>query len=143
MIRTKRTNQIHYISNINITPLTDVCLVLLIIFMVTMPVISKEDAFKISLPTASQQDPLPSSPIVVRLTRDREVFVNNNRVEFSALGARIAQVHQKYGSTLLVVRADEGLPYSMVINAIDVARGAGVNTIALATRERNGITAPR
>jgi biopolymer transport protein ExbD len=142
MIRTKREKG-SFISNINITPFTDVVLVLLIIFIVTMPKIEKESAVKVSLPQAAPHEELKSSPITVQITPAMDIFVNDNRVAPEGLGARIDQLHKKYGSTVLVVRADESIPYRTVVKVIDIARKAGVNTVALATREPNGVAPPR
>ncbi len=142
MIRTKREKG-SFISNINITPFTDVVLVLLIIFIVTMPKIDKESSVKVSLPQSQPNGELQSSPIVVQIAQDNEIYVNDNRVEPEALAGRIDELHKKYGSTVLVVRADEHIAYRTVVQVIDIARSAGVNTVALATRERTGVPVPR
>lgn len=136
MIRTKRTKSIKLITDINITPFTDVCLVLLIIFMVTASALTKETSLRVNLPkSTTANDALPTS-VTVRITSSRHLFVNNQPVtSFADMEAKIAAHHNKYGTRLLVVRADEGIPYQLVINTIDVARKVGVDQIALATRQ--------
>ena len=136
MIRTKRNKSIKLITDINITPFTDVCLVLLIIFMVTASALTKETSLRVNLPkSATATDALPTS-VTVRITSDRHIFVNDIPVTSLAdMEAKIAAYHKQFGTRLLVVRADEGIPYQMVINTIDVARKVGVDQIALATRQ--------
>ena len=135
MIRTKRPQFVKMISDINITPFTDVCLVLLIIFMVTASALTRESSLRVNLPRAATAEVPMASSLTVRITRDQELFLNYEKVTFGTLGPLIARHHEKYGTRLLVVRADEGIPYRLVIWAIDIARQAGVDQIALATRE--------
>lgn len=136
MIRSKRTKNIKMITDINITPFTDVCLVLLIIFMVTASALTKETSLRVNLPKSTTSiDAVPTS-VTVRITPDLHLFLNNNPVPtFSKLQSLIAANHAKFGTRLLVVRADEGVPYKLVIQTIDVARKVGVDQIALATRQ--------
>ena len=140
MIRTKRTNQSKQISGINITPLTDVCLVLLIIFMVTASaLVTKESGFKVPLPKASKTTLLPSTPLIVRIAKGPKLSLNNKPVTFETLGASIASYRAKDdGDISLVVKADENIPYRFVIQAIDIAGKAGVDNVMLATRQPDG-----
>ncbi|MHB9129842.1 MAG: ExbD/TolR family protein [Armatimonadota bacterium] len=142
MIRTRRAPTRKMITDINITPFTDVCLVLLIIFMVTATSLTKESSLKLKLPQASPTEaPLPSN-ITVRITRDQQIYVNADLVSLSTLSNAIKTRHEKYGADLLVVKADEGVPYRLVVTTIDMARQVGVNQFALATRQPEGVSPP-
>lgn len=134
MIRSRRGTQNKLISGINITPFTDICLVLLIIFMVTATALSEESSLKIRLPKAATADtPMPSS-LTVRIGADRAMFLNNFPVTMATLPAKMRAVQQQSDVKLVVVKADEHLPYQMVIDVIDVARNLGIEGIALSTR---------
>jgi biopolymer transport protein ExbD len=135
MIRTRRSKQSSQISGINITPFTDVCLVLLIIFLVTAHAFTRESSLRLNLPrAASAQTPLPTS-VTVKITREHQVYLDDTRISLDTLGQSLKQARGRHGVDLLVVKADEGIPYRLVITAIDVARKVGFDQIALATRQ--------
>ncbi len=134
MIRTKRAQAQKTIEEINITPFTDVCLVLLIIFMVTMPKITLERSMKLNLPKAANQQELVPKAVTVQITRDRKLYVDGDIVAWTDLEAKLAAMHQKDGTRRLVVRGDEAIPYQYVVTTIDTARKVGVDQVNLATR---------
>ncbi|HEY3416487.1 MAG TPA: biopolymer transporter ExbD [Armatimonadota bacterium] len=142
MIRTKRTGkQIGFISNINITPFTDVCLVLLIIFMITAPTMI-EKGLLVKLPSSSEANiELPRS-VTVRVTRDQQYYVNNEKVAYANLQDKIAEIHAQTGAKLLVFRGDEAIPYQTFIQVVDLARQVGVDDIGLAARKIPGTHQP-
>ncbi|HEX2951444.1 MAG TPA: biopolymer transporter ExbD [Armatimonadota bacterium] len=137
MIRTRRTGQSKQISGINITPLTDVCLVLLIIFMVTASaLVNKESGFNLPLPKASKSTVLPSAPLVVRIEQGPKLSLNNKPATFENLGQMIEGYKPQDGNDLsIVIKADENIPYRYVIQTIDIAGKAGVSNTMLATRQ--------
>jgi len=139
MIRTKRSDKIRIIKDINITPFTDVCLVLLIIFMVTASALTKETSMNVNLPKAVTADkPMPAS-VTVRITRDLQVYVNTEKIDYAMLGAKLKQLRDDYNqTTLLVVKADESIPYRYVIETIDIARQLGYVHTGLGTRRPEG-----
>ena len=135
MIRSKRSDKVRIIKDINITPFTDVCLVLLIIFMVTASSLTKETSMNVNLPKAATADtPLPAS-VTVRITRDMKVYVNKDLIDYAILKPTLQKMHDTYDTELLVVKADEGIPYRLVIETIDTARQVGITQIGLATRQ--------
>jgi biopolymer transport protein ExbD len=143
MIRTRRTKNNNTITGINITPFTDVCLVMLIIFIVTAHAFTKESSLRLNLPrAASAQTPLPAS-LTLQITRERRVYLDTTPVTFETLGQRLKQARGSGRADLLVVKADEGVPYRLVITAIDIARTVGFDQIALATRQPETTAARR
>ncbi len=135
MIRSKRAPGVKLITGINITPFTDVCLVLLIIFMVTATALTKETSLNLNLPKASTpKQPLPTS-VTVRITHEQQVYVNKDQVTFATLQDRLSQLRARLNTNTLVVKADEGVPYRLVIQTIDLARQVGLDQISLATRQ--------
>jgi len=143
MIRTKRSPYKRMITDINITPFTDVCLVLLIIFMVTATTLTKESTLRLNLPKAvTAETPLPIS-VTVKITHDQQMYLNydqySNLVTFATLESKLRELYTAHGAQVLVVKADEGVPYKLVIHTIDTARKVGLTQIALATREPEAV----
>jgi biopolymer transport protein ExbD/biopolymer transport protein TolR len=125
-------------SNINVTPMVDVMLVLLIIFMVITPMLQNKvqiDMAKVdnatSMPDADKDD-----AIVVAVTRDGGVFLGQNKTSVSELGSQVsAALADKPGKTIFI-RADARAQYRAVEDAIDAVRTAGVDDVGLLTQKR-------
>jgi biopolymer transport protein ExbD len=120
-------------ADINITPMIDVLLVLIIIFMVISP-------FSVGLRTLVP-DPAPKRPqapraqdIVVTLQLDRTVLLNMERVDLPTLHARLLQIFQARGDDVIFLRGDGGLDFGRVAEVIDIAKGAGLSRVALMLR---------
>jgi biopolymer transport protein ExbD/biopolymer transport protein TolR len=125
-------------SNINVTPMVDVMLVLLIIFMVITPMLQNKvqiDMAKVSNPT-SMPDADKDDAIVVAITRDGGVFLGQDKIAVSELGARVRdKLSDKPGKTIFI-RADARAQYRAVEDAIDAVRTAGVEDVGLLTQKR-------
>jgi len=144
MIRTKRSDKIRIIKDINITPFTDVCLVLLIIFMVTASALTKEKSLELSLPKSSSANVRLDSSVTVRIDQAQQLYVNDNKVTDVQLMPRLKAMRDKYGTKLLVIKADGRVPYQRFISVIDAGREAGIAQYGLATREpdQNSVRQP-
>ena len=125
-------------SNINVTPMVDVMLVLLIIFMVITPMLQNKvavDMAKVDNPTA-MPDADKEDAIVVAITRSGDVFLGQNKVAASELGALVRdKLADKPGKTIFV-RADARAQFRAVEDAIDAVRTAGVDDVGLLTQKR-------
>jgi biopolymer transport protein TolR len=125
-------------ANINVTPMVDVMLVLLIIFMVITPMLQNKvqvDMAKVDNPT-SMPDADKEDSIVVAITRDGGVFLGQDRIAVSELGARVRdKIADKPGKTIFV-RADARAQFRAVEDAIDAVRTAGVDEVGLLTQKR-------
>ena len=127
-------------SNINVTPMVDVMLVLLIIFMVITPMLQNKVAIDmakadnpVSMPDADKDD-----AIVVAITRDGDVFLGQNKVATNELGALVRdKLSDKPGKTIYI-RADARAQYLAVENAIDAVRTSGVDDVGLLVQKREG-----
>ncbi len=127
-------------SNINVTPMVDVMLVLLIIFMVITPMLQNKvqiDMAKVnnavSMPDADKDD-----AIVVAITRDGGVFLGQDKVATDQLGAKVRdKLSDKPGKTIFI-RADARAQYRAVEDAIDAVRTAGVEDVGLLTQKKEG-----
>jgi biopolymer transport protein ExbD/biopolymer transport protein TolR len=127
-------------SNINVTPMVDVMLVLLIIFMVITPMLQNKVAIDmakvdnaVAMPDADKED-----AIVVAITRDGGVFLGQDKVAPSELGRKVLdKLADKPGKTIYV-RADARAQYKAVEDAIDDVRTAGVDEVGLLTAKKEG-----
>ena len=125
-------------SSINVTPMVDVMLVLLIIFMVITPMLQNKvsvDMAKVDNPT-NMPDADKEDAIVVAITRDGGVFLGQNKVAVDQLGGMVRdKLADKPGKTIFV-RADARAQYKAVEDAIDAVRSAGVDDVGLLTQKR-------
>lgn len=126
-------------AEINITPLTDIFLVLLIIFMVTTTAIAEagqdRGGFKVNLPKGgkSEAGEIPRDLVVAILADGRAVV--GGKVQDDAELSRTFDASAKLNSdTVLVVQADEGVPHGRVVAVMEAARAAGLSRLAIATR---------
>jgi biopolymer transport protein ExbD/biopolymer transport protein TolR len=125
-------------SNINVTPMVDVMLVLLIIFMVITPMLQNKVAVDMAkventknMPDADKED-----AIVVAITRDGEVYLGQNKTSLDQLGEQVREkLADKPGKTIYV-RADARAQYLAVENAVDAVRTAGVDNVGLLTQKK-------
>ena len=114
----------------NVVPLCDVLLVLLIIFMVITPMVQK--GIDVKLPeTTAEAGAAPQGLIVLTLKRDLAVLINQEQVEMNMLGGRLREIYEVRQDKTIFVRADARVPYSAVIEMIDIAKGAGVDVTGI------------
>ena len=125
-------------SNINVTPMVDVMLVLLIIFMVITPMLQNKvqvDMARVDNPT-NMPDADKEDAIVVAITRDGGVFLGQTKVAVTELGGLVREkLSDKPGKTIYV-RADARAQFRAVEDAIDAVRTAGVDDVGLLTNKR-------
>lgn len=121
-------------ADINITPLTDVLLVLLVIFMVTASAITQA-GFNIKLPKSVSQDTSQTSEVTISITRDRQYFVGRDKIDEARLFDHLKQVASRSRTNRVVINADESVPYGAVVKAMDASRQAGLFSIGLSTQK--------
>lgn len=120
------------ITGINITPLVDVMLVLLVIFMVTTSYIDNK-GIKISLPQASTAESKAASAATFSITADAQVYLNDQQLDDAQLTAAIANTAAS-GSPVTIA-ADRHTPHGKVITLIDKLRSGGITTFSISTRD--------
>lgn len=129
-------------ADINITPLTDIFLVLLIIFMVTSSVIVNQSAagakagLKVNLPKGGAADVAPTSnDLSIAILVDGRLVVAGSVVTAEELKASLDRAKQDNPNTLVVVQADEGVPHGKVVEVMEMAKAAGLAQLAIGVRE--------
>jgi biopolymer transport protein TolR len=122
-------------SDINVTPLIDVVLVLLIIFMVLTPSMLKN--LPMMVPDKNEDTSTPAMPpdssIMVEYTAKRELTVNSEAVAVEALATNLADRLKARRQKVVFFKAEDKAPYGEVVRLLDIARGSGAETLAIVT----------
>ena len=115
------------LGDINVTPLVDVVLVLLLVFMVTAPMMSR--GIDVSLPVADQPQTDPEDRITVSVTAQERVYIGDRPVALPLLVEQLRGRLQGLATKVVYLRADEGLRYGKVIEVVDAIKRAGAEQI--------------
>ena len=117
------------LSEINVTPLVDVMLVLLIIFMVTAPMM--QSGIEVNLPSAeTRSNPSPGG-LVLTVTKDRYIYMENKIVNLFLLESRIKNYFVGKEKKLVFLKADKDVSYGYMIDVMDVLKKAGIQNVGL------------
>ena len=123
------------ITGINVTPLVDIILVVLIIFMATAPLIHNR-AMKVDLPKAAQHEKAATEALQVVYNAQREITISGRRVTQEQLGSELKAMVSKAADLRVALRADRNLPYGEIVQILDLVRGAGVHKIGLEVKAK-------
>jgi biopolymer transport protein TolR len=121
------------LSEINIVPLVDIMLVLLIIFMITAPMM--QHGMNIDIPKVTSK-PLPSEqePQILNITKDRNIILNEKRVEMKDLKRAVEFLFVNKPKKEIFLKADKDVPYGFVVTCMGLIRQAGIEKINIVTR---------
>jgi biopolymer transport protein ExbD len=131
-------------SDINITPLTDIFLVLLIIFMVTSSVIVNAGAgtragLKVNLPQGGSADvAAQATDLSVAVLMDGRLVLGGDVVSADELKRALSEAKAKNPETLIIVQADEGVPHGKVVEVMEMVKAEGLSQLAIGVREGKG-----
>ena len=124
-------------SDINVTPLVDVMLVLLIIMMIVAPLLQQGVAVTLPVATNTSEKPETQEQTVVAITADKRYFVNAVQVQQADMGRRINDLLDKAKEKVVIIKADEDVEYGAVMEAMDTLRAAGIEDMGLITDPKN------
>jgi biopolymer transport protein TolR len=119
------------IAGINITPLTDVVLVLLVIFMIATPLLIRSE-IKVNLPRTAAADAAAQKNIVVTIDSAGNVYVDGARVALAQLSPTLAAALAKRPNAPVIIMGDRDVRYDLVVRVLEIARTSGVNKLSLA-----------
>jgi len=125
------TRHRRFLAEINVIPLVDVVLVLLIIFMVTAPMLYR--GMDIKLPTSSSNTIKPEERLVLTVERDQQVFVDKDRVPTGQLEAKLRAAKDRNPDLSVYLRADKDVPYGIVVQVMDGIKRAGIEKLGMVT----------
>jgi len=137
MAATKQPKAMEAVADINVTPMVDVMLVLLIIFMVITPMLSKG----VSVDLAKTENPIPmqaadkSDAIVVAVTRDGKTYLNTTQMPAEDLPPKVKDLLTNRLDKTVFIKADARARYEKVVDVVDNLRAAGVDNVGLLTEK--------
>lgn len=120
------------LSEINITPLVDVVLVLLIIFMVTAPVL--QSGIEVAVPKTRTVKEITEERMVISIDKGQRVFLGNDPVNINEIGARLRQKIRDPQHQSIFVRADENIPFGVFATVMDAVKQSGIANVSIVTQ---------
>lgn len=120
------------LAEINVTPLVDVVLVLLIIFMITAPVL--QSGIEVNVPKTRTVKEITEQRLVVTIDRDQQVFVGDQPVNLHDLGARLRTGSSDQTKQVIYLRADERVPFGAFASVMDAIKQSGITNISIVTQ---------
>ena len=130
MMQTNKSNQLTTnLAEINVTPLVDVMLVMLIIFMVTAPMM--QSGIEVNLPSAETRSNPSTGGLVLTVTRDRYIYMENQIINLFFLESRVKSYFLGKDKKIVFLKADKDVPYGYMIDVMDVLKMAGIETVGL------------
>jgi biopolymer transport protein ExbD len=121
--------------SMSITPLVDTMLTILI-FVLLLGALAVQSGIQVRLPEAASKDEETRQEIVIILTRDNRLYVNDDLVETAQLGARLRQRLSGHPEGVVIIRADKEVMHGQVVEVMDIAKGAGAVRLAIATEPK-------
>ncbi|MBI1823058.1 MAG: biopolymer transporter ExbD [Nitrospirae bacterium] len=129
-----------YMAEINVVPLVDVVLVLLIIFMVTAPLLYRGIALK--LPKSEVNSIKSEEGKTVSVLKDRQIYLDSRIVSLRELERSLTSLKDKNPDVNLFLRADRDVPYGIVVQVMDIIKKAGIERLGMVTESENMIPKP-
>jgi biopolymer transport protein TolR len=133
------TRRRRFLAEINIIPLVDVVLVLLIIFMVTAPMLYR--GMDLTLPTSKSNTIKAEERLVLTIERDQKVFLEKDQVNLDQLEFKLKQAKRNNADISIYLRADRAVPYGTVVQVMDEVKRAGIEKLGMVTDPVPGASA--
>ena len=128
-MRKKRLRLSSNLSEINVTPLVDVMLVLLVIFMVTAPMM--QSGIQVNLPTAETRTNPSAGGLVLTVTKDRYIYMQDRNLNLYLLESQLRNYFHNREKKIVFLKADKDVSYGYIISVMDVIKKAGIETVGM------------
>ncbi len=129
-------NSRKFMSDLNLTPLVDVMLVVLIIFMVTAPLLMQ--GVEVNLPeTATKHIKTREDPLILTITKKKEIFLEKHQFEIDSLEEKIRKIFENRREKEILLKADKDVPYGFVIKVVAQVKRAGIDKLGMITEPVN------
>jgi biopolymer transport protein TolR len=125
------TRQRRFLAEINVIPLVDVVLVLLVIFMVTAPMLYR--GMDIKLPTSASNTIKPEIRAVLTIEKDQRLYLDKDQVSVAQLERKLRMMKEEHADVSLYLRADRDVPYGIVVQVMDGVKKAGIEKLGMVT----------
>ena len=129
-------------SDINMTPLIDVMLVLVVIFMITAPLLASTVPLNLPSAGSAQTQTAPPAFVVIAVQSDGQIFWGNQRITRQDLQTRLGRAASQNRDTEVQLRADAAVPYGRVLDVMDLAQQAGLSRIGFVANAPNALQKP-
>ena len=123
------------LAEINVTPLVDVVLVLLIIFMITAPVL--QSGIEVNVPKTRTVKEITEERMVISIDKDQRVFLGNDPVNINEIAAKLHQKIRDPQNQYIYVRADEDVPFGAFATVMDAVKSSGITNVSIVTQPLN------
>jgi biopolymer transport protein ExbD/biopolymer transport protein TolR len=120
------------ISDINITPLVDVVLVLLIIFMVTAPIL--QSGIEVNVPKTRSVKEIAEERMVISINKEQRVFLGNDPININEIGASLRRKIRDPQHQSVFIRADEDVPFGAFATVMDAVKQSGITNVSIVTQ---------
>ena len=130
-------------ADINVTPLVDVMLVLLIIMMIIAPLLQKGVDVRLPIAVNSASKPETQDQTVLGIKADKTVWINGVEVRKEEMRTRLDAILETKKEKLILIKADEDAPYSAIMDAMDELRASGIEDVGLITDSKAQSAAPQ
>jgi biopolymer transport protein TolR len=120
------------LSDINITPLVDVVLVLLIIFMVTAPVL--QSGIEVNVPKTRSVKEITEERLVISINKDQRVFLGNDTININEIATKIKSKIRDPQHQSIFIRADENVPFGAFATVMDAVKSSGITNVSIVTQ---------
>ena len=120
-----------FMSDINVVPLVDVVLVLLVVFMVTAPMLYR--GIDVSLPRSKMNTIKPTERVILSVSKDRIVYVGDQRVPLDRLEKALEEIRLKSPEVAIYLQGDKNVAYGIVIQVMDVIKRVGISQVGMVT----------
>jgi len=120
-------------SDINVTPLVDVMLVLLVIMMLIAPLLQQGVSVKLPVAGNTADKPETQGQTVIAIAKDKQIYLNTKPVRDTELGEKVSDLLENQKEKIVIIKADTAVNYGVVMTAMDQLRQAGIEDIGLIT----------